>query len=152
MKVSVERRIEQVVDGSHYKGHIKIADTKFDYDLKFAVPISRLDDTKPSADPKEIRRMFQLVLKRGEAIIDLMEDEYSFFFYMLVTFAVEFYNDPQTRHNNGGLIGMILSGQGPMADLGVSGSISIVSSTLYDFKAGLCEILNAPKFGCKLAS
>ena len=151
-KVSVERYLQQVHDGSHYKGHIKIADTKLDYELRFAVPIPQLDDMKPVKGKGEIRRLFQITVKRDDANIELTDEEYGFFLQMLVEFAAEFYNNPQTRDSQDGFIGMALRGEEPMATFGASALIGVTSSESYDFPPQLCEILSAPKFGCMLTA
>jgi len=149
-KVSVEQYVEQVRDGSHYKGYLKIADVKFDYELEFVVPIPKFDDLEPAKGPEDVRRLFQLTVKRDETQIELTDDEYGFFFQMLVEFAVNFYHLPQTRGHNEGLLGMTMRGEGPLADFGVSTSIGITNSGTYEFPPELCEILSAPKFGCAL--
>lgn len=151
-KVSVERHVEQVRNGSHYKGYVKIVDTKLDYELVFGVPIAKLDSMEPAKDESEIRRLFQLTVKRDNANIELTKEEYSFFFSMVVELAVEFYNNPQTRDSNEGFFGMTLRGEGPMAAFGASVSIGMTSSGSYDFPPELCEMLSAPKFGCALVA
>ena len=151
-KVSIERHVEQVCDGSHYKGYVKIDDTKLDYELVFGVPIARLDDMEPAEDESEFRRLFQITVKRGNANIELTKDEYSFFFSMIVELAVGFYNNPQTRDNNEGILGDMLQGRGPMVAFGASMSIGMTSSGSYDFPPELCELLSAPKFGCALVA
>ena len=149
-KVSVERYVEQVRDGSHYKGYVKIADTKLNYELVFGVPIARLDSMEPAKDENEIRRLFHLTVKRNSANIELTKEEYGFFFSMTVELAVEFYNDPQTSDINEGFVGMAIRGEGPMAGF-IKASISKTSSGSYNFPPELCEMLSAPKFGCALA-
>lgn len=151
-KVSVERHVEQVHDGNRYKGYVKIADTKLDYELVFGVPIAQLDSMEPAKDEDEIRRLFQLTVKRDNANIKLTKEEYRFFFSMTVELAVDFYNNPQTRDSNEGMMGQMLQGRGPMSAFGTSASISITSSGSYDFTPELCSMLSAPKFGCELAS
>lgn len=151
-KVSVERYVEQVRNGSHYKGYIRIADTKLDYELVFGVPIERLDSIEPTKDENEIRRIFQITVKRGNANIELTKEEYGFFFSMIVELAVDFYNNPQTRNSQEGKMGLMLQGRGPMAAFGASMSIGMMDSGSYDFSPELCGMLNAPKFGCALAA
>ena len=149
-KVSVERYVEQVHDGSHYQGYLTIADTTLDYELVFAVPIPRLDDMEPAKDKEEIRRLFQLTVKRDNANIELTNDEYGFFFQMLVAFAVDTYNNPQIRASNEGLMGQMIRGKGPLATFGASVSIGFKRNGSYDFPPKLCGMLNASKFGCAL--
>jgi hypothetical protein len=149
-KVLVERYVEQVRDGSHYRGDVKIAGTKLDYELKFAVPISQLDDMARPNGPEEVRRIFQLTVEKEGVLIELTDEEYGFFFQMLVMLAVDFYNNPQTRDSNDGIIGMTVRGEGPLADMGMSTSIGVKSSGTRDFPPDVCEMLSAPKFGCAL--
>ena len=151
-KVSVERHVEQVRNGRRYKGYVKIANTKLDYELVFGVPIAQLDSMEPAEDENGIRRLFQLAVKRNNANIELTEEEYKFFFSMIVELAVDFYNNPQTRGINEGYVGEVLQGKGPLAALGASMVISMTSSGSYDFSPELCEMLSAPKFGCALAA
>ncbi len=139
-KVSVERRVEQVYNGRHYKGYVKVADSKFDYELVFGVPIDKM---KPVKDENEVRRLFQITVKRGNVNIELTKEEYGFFFSMVVELAVKFYNNPQTR-----VMGMLVQDRGPMAAFGASCSICMTNSGLCDFPSELCEMLSAPKFGC----
>ena len=123
MKVNVERYVEQVRDGSHYKGHVKIADTQLEYELVFTVPIPKLDDMEPPNGITEICRLLQLTMKRNGIGMELTDEEYGFFLNMLLEFVVDFCNNPQTRDNNEGFFGMTLRGEGPMAAFGASASI-----------------------------
>jgi hypothetical protein len=145
-KVPVVRHVEQVYDGSHYKGYMKIAETKLDYELVFTVPIPQLDELKPAKDRNEIRRLFQLTVRRDNTNIELTEQEYGFFIWMLLELAVDFYNDPQTRASNRGVLGMPL-----LAGIGVKATIGMTSTGSYEFPPELCAMLSAPKFGCTLA-
>ena len=149
-RVSIERYVEQVVDGNHYKGYIKIDDAVLDYEMVFAVPITQLDEVRPFSGQDDVRRVFQLTLRRGDADIELTNDEYGFFFQLLARFVIGFHNNPQTRGSNVGFFGEALRGEGPLSGLGGSASIGMRSKTSYDFPPELCEMLNAPKFGCSL--
>lgn len=149
--VSVERYVEQVINGSHYKGYVKIDDTKLDYELVFKVPIASLDSMDPPQEESGIRQLFQITVRRDNANIELTKEEYSFFFSMVVEMAVEFYNDEQTRNSNEGMLGDILQGRGGIMDtLVVSMSIGMTIRGSCSFPPVLCEMLSAPKFGCVL--
>lgn len=155
MKVAIEQYIQQVSDGNRYKGHVKIADSKFDYELIFPVPIPRLDDmVVPGEDlgMDEIRRLCQLTVKRNDVAIELTDDEYGFFFRMLLVLTLDFYNNPQTRASNKGTVGQLIQGTSPLSDFGGSISIGMKLSGSSDFIPQLCEMLNAPKFGCALTT
>ena len=153
-KVSVERYVEQVRDGSHYKGYVKIADTRFDYDLVFTVPIDQLDSMEPAKGENDIcRRLFQITVKRASADIELIgEEEYGFFLSMVLEFAVQFYNNSQTRASNEGHFGQVLQGKGDLAEFGVRASIGMTERGLFNFQQELCDMLNTPKFSCALAA
>lgn len=151
MKVQIERKVEQVVDGTHYKGHLKIAETVLHYELRFAIPIPRLDDMKPLDGADEVRRTFQITVKRDDANVELTDEEYCFFFNILMEFAVSFYHNPQTRDSQEGLTGMGLRGEGLMSTF-ASISIGITHHCSFDFEPEICEMLSSPKFDCALVA
>src|SRR3989344_6548862 len=98
--VTAKRSIEQVVDGVQYVGEVNIESVKLDYELTFSTPIPQLDDIDPETLRRDIRRIFQIVVKKEGQNIVLTDDEYGFFFKLLAEFAVDFYNQPQTRDLN----------------------------------------------------
>ena len=144
MEIPVERYIEQVVDGSHYKGYIKFFNNKIDYELVFGVPIPQFE--RVVSDEKEIRRLFQIKVKKRNLIIYLTKDEYDFFLAILVPFALEFYNDQQTRDSQEGTFGMAVR-NGFIASLDVSASVGMTSNGTYGFPPEVSEMLHAEKFG-----
>jgi len=149
MKVQVERHIEQVTDGTHCKGHVKIADTKFDFDLKFSVPIPKLAEATPPKGPDGVRQLIRITLKKGAEAIELTDEEYKFFLRMLAELAVDFYHNPQTRDSNQGILG--LAAHGVFPGIGITASFGMTNSGSYDFPPHLCLLLSSPKFGCALA-
>ncbi len=151
-KVSIERHVEQVINGRHYKGHLKISGIQLNYEIVFGVAIANLDDMEPPENVDEIRRNFHLTVKRGDVNIDLTNEEYGFFIQMIMEVAIDFYNNPQTRDNNEGLVGILLKGRGSLASFGVTASIGMTSHATYNFTPKLCEMLSAPKFGCALVT
>ncbi len=150
MKIPVERYLEQVLDGSFYKGYIKIFETEFNYELKFKVPIPKLNgmDLTSMNKPEQVRRIFQLVLKRNEFEIELSDKEYGFFFEMLVIFAAEFYNNPKTRLINDGFLGK--EGKLFFEMYGGSMSLGIENKCLFDFPFATCKMLDELKAKCSL--
>lgn len=151
MKVEIERHVEQVVDGSHYKGHVKIGKATFNYELKFTIPIPQLDDMEPAKDVPEIRRTFVLTVEKDGQRIELTNDEYGFFFHLLVEFVLHFYNNPQTRDNNEGLVGLAARGDGPLSHL-VSVSFGMDSTVTFTLPEQVHQMLNGAKFNCELVS
>lgn len=131
-EVEVIRYIEQVVVGSHYKGYLALGGTKLEYEIRFAVLISKLDDITPIPEPEEMANICQITVKKKEESIELTIDEYILFFMLIASFAVEFYNDPKTR---------ILDS--------FSISVSITSTRSFNFSEKICKILSDPKFGCE---
>lgn len=151
MKVSVERYVRQVRDGTHYNGDVKIGGVTFDYELLFVVPIPELEQVTPPQDASGIRSLFQLTVRKSGADIELTDKEYGFFFSMLVEFAVDFYHNPQTRDSQEGFLGMTLRGEEPMSDF-ADASVGLRSNGSFNLPPELCEMLSAPKFGCSLTS
>lgn len=150
MEVLIEKYVQQVSDGDHYEGYIKIAEIKLNYDLRLAVPIDQLDNLEPTESVDEIRRLFQFTIKKDKTNIELTDEEFKLFFQLIVPFVLDFYNNPQTRNNNQGLMGKVLRNEGPMAAFGISASIGITRVGLCSLSPQFCEILNASKFGCTL--
>lgn len=151
-EVLVERYIEQVHDGIKYRGYLKIADVEFYYELVFAFPIALIADTELIEDKNEIRRRFQITVRRDNADIELTNEEYGFFLALVAELAIDFYYNSQTRGSNEGALGMLLSGEGQLDALGMSASIGMTSSGVWGFPPELCEMLSAPKFGCALVA
>ncbi len=146
MKVPIELYVEQVKDGVEYKGNIAFAGTKFDYTIVFTVPIPKLDELGPPEGPEEVRRLCPISLTRDENGIELTDEEYGLFFHLLIQFVVDFYNNPQTRDNNQGLLGQPKI----LESFGASLSIGMSSSGESDFTPETCNMLNQSKFGCAL--
>ena len=65
--------------------------------MVFKIPIAELEDVQPTKDKGEIRRLFTIAVWRNNVYIELTDEEYGFFFRMIVKFAVDFYHLPQTR-------------------------------------------------------
>ena len=145
-KVSVKRSIDQVADGIAYKGYITIAETTLDYELNFAIPISKTKTMPCPKDRAEARRIFRITVKKGGSDTQLTDKEWGVFFNMLVMFAAEFYYLPQTRVNNESpIIGCSLRGErhahSGMAEYGMG----MTCQTWFDFHPDLCAMLNAPQ-------
>jgi len=150
--VSVERHIDQVVDGSKYKGYVQIGKAKLDYELDFAVSIPETDTMPEPKDQAEARRIFQITVKKDGSDIPLTDQEWGFFFSMLVMFAAEFYHLPQTRDSNSGTMGKLMNGTHSFLSHMASVSIGMTSKSSFNFSPDLRTMLNTPKFDCKLAA
>jgi len=151
MKIPVDASIAQVIDGSHYKGHLKIAGTKFDFSLIFAYPIPRLNYMSISGETGELRKLIKISVKRDKNKIELEDKEYDMFFAMIMYLALTFYDDPATRADQRGFKGAMIRGEGTLGALGLRLRIGLRSKGWYDLPQELCQILTGPKFGCVLA-
>lgn len=100
----IERYIEQIQDGESYRGHVKIGEAVFTYQLVFPVPIARLDKMVLTPESGNMRDFFQITLLREGREFALSDEEYGFFFFLLNEFAVNFYLSPQTRAFNEGIL------------------------------------------------
>ncbi len=153
MLVSAEQRIEQVADGIHYKGYLKIKERTFEYDFKLTIPIPELGNQPLSTTRdevnKQIRSTFQLCLKKDGSELELTDEEYAFFFMVLLNSAVDLYYNPQTRAKN---LGLKLCGAGLLALRGAATTIGITRRGKLEFASELCKMLNAPKFDCALTA
>lgn len=150
MHVQVTRSLEQVADGTHYKGTITLGKTLFNFDFKFGVPISRLGSMQTITSPSEGRRVFQITVEKNKKKIELTDDEFGFFLQMLLDFTIDFYSSRQIRDGNEGMLGELLKVGGMMANFGMSATMGMTSTQVFEFPANLCELLVGPKFGCTL--
>lgn len=145
--VPVERYVEQVTHGSHYTGYVTIAGTRLDYELRFSKPIDQFDDAQ-FTDPEDVIRAIPISLQSGGARIELTVEEYSLFFQLLVELAESFYHNPQTQDSNTSFLGELTRREGPLADF-AKVSIGMTRTNAYNFPPEVCDMLSAPKFGCK---
>ncbi len=147
-KVLVEQYAERGRDESHYKGYIKINGTKLDYELKFPGSIFRLADIDPPKSKDELRHIIQITVKKDNIDIELTDEEYDFFYQMTALFVVEYYKFLYNEECRD----IALQGLRPMMEESDISSLIIKSSGLSVFSSELCEMLNAPKFGCSLVA
>ena len=136
MHVLIEVLIEQVEDGTHYKGYVIIGKSHFTYDLELGIPISLLGDARPVVEeaPEENLQLFQLILKRDGEEIQLSEHEFGFFLMLIMQIAVEYYYNPMTRSNN---------------EMGLTPA-ALHERESHRLPPELHQMLNQPKFGCSL--
>ena len=146
-KVVIERQVEQVKDGTHYKGCLKFADVQLDFELVFGVHIKELDNTEVIIkDLDDMMKVFQISVTRDGVKIELSDDEYGLFFSLLVEHTIDFYNHPQTRDTNEGIFGKVLRGEGLFTQS--AGSIIMTGHVTADFDETVQEMMSDPKFGC----
>ena len=145
--VLIARYIEQVEDGTHYKGHLNITGVEFDYEVVLKKPIKQFIASKSINSLEELRNVFIILVKRGGVEIPLSEDEYKFFATVLIEFVVSFYHEPQVRETNEGVIGKMARSESPLASA-ARVSIGIYNRATYNLSLKVCEILSHQKFGC----
>jgi hypothetical protein len=143
MRVPYELTVVQVKDGTDYKGHIKFGETTILYEMVFTISIPRLETAleKPTMD--DMKRLFQITLRKEDEPIALTDDEYILFLRMLLMEVAGF---PQTRDTNEQM------GSGLRNIPGFSMQISTTQSGEYDLPQEIIDILNQPKFDCALAA
>lgn len=151
MPTPVKLVIEQVNDGVDYKGSVTIDGTKLDYALHFATPLPELDEQPELRDPGKVRQIIQLTILREGRAVELTLDEYGLFFGLIVEYVGEFYNEPQVRSNNSGLVGMAMRGEGPISEI-ARVNMSLERGFRYTFPPAVLEALGQPKFGCTFPS
>jgi hypothetical protein len=149
-KFQIERYVEQVIEGLHYKGHVQISDVRIEYELVFSVPVPEVDNLDFPNGISDIRKALQLTIVKDQKEIDLIDEEYSLFLHILLEFVVAFYGNSRERRSNEGDMGRLLKGQGPMAAFVTKASISMTRKGSCLFNPEICEILNRPKFNFRL--
>lgn len=148
-EAAVDWSVEQVNDGTHYKGHLEIAGNKLYYELVFKIPIVELRSVQiENIGATELKGLFRLIIRRNEDWISLTDPEYAFFLGLILDPVVNYHNNPQTRDFNS-RIGQLLCGGSRLSDFGASASILVIGRAVYEFPTEICVLLSQPKFGCQ---
>ena len=152
VRVQIEQDIEQVQDGRQYKGYLKISGEQFDYDFVLGIPLSKLEEMSEEElleKKDEFRKLFSLAVKRGDAVIELTDEEHGLFCSILMYLVEKFYNNNQTRAcNESPVVRAALRGRGLLGSKSATVSIRMTDTVVYTFSPEICEMLRAPKFGC----
>ena len=129
LKVPVEIQINQISDGYEYDGECKIANKPFAFRINFPMGIERfctLTAEEMPSDPDDIQKFLPITVTTDGNPITLRNEAYGLFMTLVAPFVIEFFNNPQTRNNNEGLVGDILHGTSPLSKIA---SIKIGMST-----------------------
>ena len=140
MKINVIRAIEQVADGTLYRGNIEIGGIRFEYEMRFAIPIPQLDACERPADVRSVREVIKLTVRHPE-IIELGDKEFMLFIHMLLIPVVKFYNNPMNRICND------LCEKIPHGEDGVPAYMRVTENLTYEFTEQACTLLSE-KLGC----
>jgi hypothetical protein len=148
--VLVKQTITQIEDGRRYKGTMKMGGVELSWELVFGIRIPDLTTIDPPSQVSDLRALFPITLMRNHVTVRMTDDEYMFFFSTLLPFAVDFFNNPQTRDNNGpGLLGQTLRGTSAASMfLGASMEIGMSREVTYELPDSTCDMLSDPKFAC----
>jgi len=123
-------------NGSHFQGEVTIAGAVFSYDLKFVVPIEEYVDKFSGKTTDELRRAIDIRVSKRDAELQLENDEWRVFYYLVMMPVVRIHNDrlmfPSSAKEGGNYEVVTIEG----------GTIGL--------KAETCYILSRPKFGCQL--
>lgn len=132
MKVGLS--IQQVTNGLEYKGTFELEQKTFDYQLKFGVPINKLDNQSPPNDSEEemdkfARKMFQFTVTENGIELEITKELFSFMLQLAGQQVILFYNNPQTQDSNEGIIGSLVNHKSELsALLNVQASIGMSCS------------------------
>ncbi len=144
----VQRHVELVCHGVSYKGYIRITGVRFDYEIKFAVP---LNEYKPSDTPMsvdEVREKFQITVKREGKAIKLAHNEFGFFLLVLAEIVSDFYENPLTCILSESFVKSRLTGNTTGSPHFIVHNVCSTDSIRAVFSDELCQMLSDPKFGC----
>lgn len=150
-KISVERYIEQVTDGRHYKGWISMGGVKFDYEVRFGLPASRIARARIPKTMKGLRNRYQITLKRGDAQVEIADEEYVLFCELIVNFVFGFYKSPKVRQFNSKTVTDAVAGKGEGGWFGLvfgAPKLSATQTKLIFLSLERATLLSAQKFGC----
>lgn len=154
-RVSVERTIGSFTYECEYEGTLEIEGVRFDWKLEFTTPISLLYDEVILSEgvAREIcvdatRRLIQITINRDGTVIELTDDEYIFFFGLLVEFTVDFYSEERTPATTARFLTKALA-SGKFEEVRPA---SVTTSTERYLTSKECEMLSTRRFGCCLTA
>lgn len=109
-EMKTKQYIEQIRDGTHYKGTVDFEGTVIEFEIKFGVPIAELEAETmrrkgrgEEVTDEVVRKLFQITIrKKGKKLDVRSKDTLGFLLNLIAMYAIEFYNAEQTRDSNEG--------------------------------------------------
>lgn len=147
-RAEIKQTIKQIIDGKRYEGTLEMGDGTINYEIEFTTPIPALD---AMIEPEDISGLRQVVViktrKKDGMDVKLSDDDYRFFFSLLATLAIDFYNLPQTRDQNRDYLYSAKALHGELKCMPGNARFELRSSIpFFQFPLDVCEMLS--KFGC----
>ena len=103
----IKADITQVKDGIEYNGNISFDSHDFKYEIMFGIPITELNEAVKRSPNTIMDKMYLEITDSKGKIVSLDNQVKSLFMGIIGPLAIEFYNNPQTRDSNEGLLGRI---------------------------------------------
>ncbi len=155
--ITIKTRIRQVEDGRLYDGSLGIGllNSKevvtIDFELRFMMPIGDISRAEWTPPIEEAREKVSITLKKAGVILDLKDEEYAFFFNLLVDLAFSFFSQVQ-KFNQHPIVHDLITRQGLIVTVPahVIVSLSRTSELTAGVPSEIISMLGASKFGCKL--
>ena len=111
--IEVRTIITQIQDGVEYAGGISLEGHVFEYELRFGIPLNKLDKLGKE-NWKNVEEAISFVIRDPEGNKLLLDNKKgSAFLAVALESTIDFYNSPQTRDANKGLLGVVLKGEMP---------------------------------------
>ena len=152
MKVQVKIEVTQIKYGTDYKGRIEIGKSTITWEIKFLIPIPKLESAFDVEPTPSLRDVFNVTMKKDDDTLELTDEEWKYFVSLLVGHVLDFHNLDQTQdmNRNRGIISDALRER--KFDLGMMVKIGATFDHIYDLSDRVCMMLNGPKFDCALAT
>jgi len=149
-RVPIERTVTETSPKTHYRGRIKIMQSEFEYELAFKLPIPGMsaDLQTPKSIP-ELRDAVRLTVKRDIRAIPLNDDEYLFFYQILVQLAIDFSRDPNSLKAPN--VEWPRPQPPPLPEIISVTAGSAAKMGYFTLSENICRILNGPKFKCGIS-
>jgi len=150
-RIVIERTVESVKMNVEYKGALKISDVPFDYTANFVVPIPKFLETRIN-NLGELREAVIINLSRDKAAIELTDDEYRLFASILFEFIVKFNELERIKAMWSDLLDdYVHNCRVDKSHKTESGGIGLGEIVIAEVPLETCQMLNADKFGVKIA-
>lgn len=140
-EIKIPVLIRQLEIGSLYDGQVEIGRSAFLFEIIFSTPLSKSADARILETVIEVRNECEIIVKKNGIPLRLRDDEYLFFMDLLVPYAETICMKTLSGHYD-----PIIAPK----DFDCVPIIGTSANNEYFLSNQICELLNRPKFNCRI--
>jgi hypothetical protein len=143
MKVPTKERIEQV-GTNRFRGYFILGGIQLDYEVTYELPLPDL--TKLLVQKPDLAQSYGLIeITKSGVIIELADYEHLFFQSFIHNLFAVFLTGALIRHDEE----RVLWCEDRKVELETHVSVGMVGHGFREFSPEICQMLSAPKYGCR---